>query len=129
MRLFGHDSLLYNALRWRREISISASCSRCDEIWEDSLHIFRDCSKAREIWCMLSPQLQVNSIFALNLKDWLEENLKLRARGGEEIGWLEQMVLTRWALWKWRNSEVFEGVVLPSELKFQFLLRSFEDAG
>lgn len=52
----------------------------------------------------------------------------VKARNGEEIEWAKKVVLTCWALWRWKNSEVFEGKAVPLECKMQFLLRSFEDA-
>lgn len=77
---------------------------------------------------MLGPQSYVASFFSLSLKEWLEENVKVRAGDGQGIGWAEQFALIVWSLWGWRNTEIFEGERLPVEIKSRLLARRFEEA-
>lgn len=126
--LLVHDKILTNVSRWRMGISITARCSRCNEPWEDSLHVFRDCHKARKVWYLFHPQAQISSFFSSSLKEWPEENLKCQSGDGEEFAWAENMSLICWALWRWRNSEIFNGEVMPLDHKFQSLPKIFDEA-
>lgn len=121
MWLLGHDKMLHNASRWRRGLSTSACCAICGDVWEDGMHVVRDCSRAREVWRLFNPQSSVSSFFDLEWKEWIEANLKIKPRENEAVEWAEKVALICWALWKWRNMEIFEGEVIPIGSRLQML--------
>lgn len=51
--LVANDKILTNSERNKRNMSDSASCQRCSNTWESTLHAVRDCDKATAVWKLL----------------------------------------------------------------------------
>lgn len=47
--MLAHGRVLTSKARWRRKMSMSVGCPRCDGLVEGVLHAVRDCPKAKEI--------------------------------------------------------------------------------
>lgn len=81
--------------------------SLCNSKSEDMLHVLRDCCKAKCIWLAMRV-LDVDSLFfQYNWADWLEVNLKNKAKVegpqyGSSIDWKVLFAITCWMIWKWR---------------------------
>lgn len=45
-----HDRILTNYGQWRRKMTDSPACFRCNSDVEDALHTLRDCPSSKEVW-------------------------------------------------------------------------------
>lgn len=66
-----HRRLLTNRERWRRRMTDSPLCVRCNENDEEVLHAIRDCPIAREVWVWLILLELVDDFFKLGFKEWV----------------------------------------------------------
>ncbi|KAK7259440.1 hypothetical protein RIF29_25047 [Crotalaria pallida] len=100
-----HGSLLTNAVRARRGMSISSTCSRCNEDDETIWHCLRDCSEAKGIW--ISIGLWASSTDFVTTMD-----LELWFRLGDSFN-SPLFFAALWWIWRSRNSFCMEQVIIP----------------
>lgn len=85
MWILAHGKILSNRERWRRHLSASPRCTRCDAEIEDACHVVRDCTDSKEIWECFIPLSLSGSFYTDDLQDWMLRSLKFReedATGG-----------------------------------------------
>lgn len=115
--VLSHDRIMTNGMCWRRGLSQSSACVRCDAEMEDGIPAIRDCSKSQEVWLAFVPPRLLRNFFSLDLKTWLLTNLsfkKLESYGGR---WPEVFAQIAWNNWRWRCTEVMDGGQLPLEIR------------
>lgn len=93
---------------------------------EVALHTIQDCPASREVWVNTWPARFSPGFFLLPLRDWMLQCLSLRRSSLEEGGCSERMAITLWNLWKWRNLNVFEGGIIPLQLRLESINRAWE---
>lgn len=122
-----HEKLLSNVARWKRGMSDSALCQRCNKADDDILHIFRDCRFAREVWYVFNPLGLIDEFISLNLRDWVWWNLNCSFGSEDDTGWPERMSIICWSLWRWRNTAFFDDDSLPLTKRIEQLFSCFKE--
>lgn len=122
-----HGRILTNEARCRRGMAVSAQCQRCGQLVEDVMHVVRDCPCATEVWSVLYPQGRVPDFYHLTGRDWFYKSLQHQEADADSITWAQKMAITCWALWRWRNLEVFRGEQIPLVKRVLFLFSCFEE--
>ncbi|XP_021975484.1 uncharacterized protein LOC110870608 [Helianthus annuus] len=95
----------------RRRINIQdVSCSLCETVDEDVTYLFTGCGFSFGVWSAVRNWCKIAPIFAFDFKDLLAIHNQVQ---GDK--WAKKVVkgivmITCWALWKVRNSKVFERV-------------------
>lgn len=125
--IMGHDKLLTNAERWKRKISSSKWCARCDCEEEDTLHAIRDCCWAKEVWLLIIPAPLQHVFFSLDLKEWFLWMLEGGRERARDLRWTAKLLTTCWWQWRWRNAEIFQGARPDRQQKLRQLLGFFEE--
>lgn len=101
-----HDRILSNKLRCERHLADEATCLRCRDNSESTLHILRDCPKAKAIWNNFSNDSYKNANANLDIPELLSLNLfELRDRTFNGIDWPVMFAVIIWQIWKDRNKE------------------------
>ncbi|MFS8029189.1 putative reverse transcriptase zinc-binding domain-containing protein [Helianthus anomalus] len=98
------------ALTRRRIFIQDVSCSLCETGEEDVNHLFTGCGFSFGVWSAVGKWCKLAPIFAFEFKDLLAIHSQVQ---GDK--WAKKVVkgiimITCWALWKARNSKVFERV-------------------
>lgn len=66
-------------------MTMKVGCVYYNDLSKDTLYVFKACEKVREVWMLLFPQALPNGFFGLNLKEWLEQNLRWHSGEDAEI--------------------------------------------
>lgn len=66
-----HDKILTNYGQWRRKMTDSLACFRCNCNMEDALHTLSDCPSSKEVWMKTGLVAIIPNFFFLSLKDWV----------------------------------------------------------
>ncbi|KAM0043571.1 putative reverse transcriptase zinc-binding domain-containing protein [Helianthus debilis subsp. tardiflorus] len=85
-------------------------CSLCDAGHEDLLHLFTGCGFSYGVWTRIGKWCHLDPVFLFDVKDVL--SIHKKATGSK---WARKVVqgivmIACWAIWKTRNSKVFEGI-------------------
>ena len=96
-------------------------CSRCNlDVHESVMHVLRDCPYLGDFWLHLVRPSDWASFFIAHTHLWLASNLK----GGHILAgsnWPQIFGSAMHFLWRSRNEEIFENIVLsPDELFSKF---------
>ncbi|CAN1786718.1 Putative ribonuclease H protein At1g65750 [Linum perenne] len=97
--LAGHDRLLTNEQRVKRNLTTNPDCPLCPGMAESSIHILRDCTFASAVWLEARPSLINEACWSENIVNWLSSQLS--TQGSLEFG------IICWSLWKARNARAF----------------------
>ncbi|XP_072087268.1 uncharacterized protein [Arachis hypogaea] len=91
------NALPTNAFRFKRHLTDSDRCSRCNADLETMEHCLRDCEKSRCIWQMLDPLL-IDSFEGTLLEFWIRKVMP----GNEAI-----VGAGLWWVWRHRCNDIF----------------------
>ncbi|KAF7802812.1 putative ribonuclease H protein At1g65750 family [Senna tora] len=105
----GHDSIMTNVQRKRRNFCNSDICQLCGNEAETSLHALRDCNKVSNIWRNLLAREKWQEFFNSDIKDWLHSNLN--DRHGD---WNAKFAICCWCIWKRRSKVIFNNLPLET---------------
>ncbi|KAJ1418140.1 Ribonuclease H domain [Sesbania bispinosa] len=81
-------------------------CPFCLNHEETVVHILRDCVKVQDVWFTLARGRLPGSFFTTNIHDWILDNIGLHS----DSTWRLTFGLVIWAIWKSRNTLIFEQV-------------------
>ncbi|XLU79028.1 hypothetical protein S245_002449 [Arachis hypogaea] len=91
------NALPTNAFRFKRHLTDSDRCLRCNSDLETMEHCLRDCEKSRCIWQMLDPLL-IDSFEGTPLEFWIRKVMP----GNEAI-----VGAGLWWVWRHRCNDIF----------------------
>lgn len=110
--LIFHNKLPTNLLRFRRGITNSDLCPRCNNSSENLDHLFKDCPKAIELWDSVPSGQQMRRGLGDSTAFWISSNLKKGKllQLGNSIPWNLLFCTTLWQIWKDRNRKSFDNI-------------------
>lgn len=96
--LMSHDRLLTNYDKSLKGLG-GADCKSCGSAMEKTLHALRVCPSVYNFWVMVVASNIKESLFSMNLKEWINLNLNVNQYGPtlSAVGWH--------SFWTWRNKE------------------------
>ncbi|KAL8458477.1 hypothetical protein ACS0TY_036118 [Phlomoides rotata] len=96
----------------RRNIDLgSFKCPRCDEVDEDSNHLFSSCKFAKDLWSMLYAWFDTYSVSCANTLNHFSNHQSLRPSCVDRRLWDELWISAVWGLWKSRNCIIFSSKI------------------
>ncbi|KAK4482042.1 hypothetical protein RD792_012965 [Penstemon davidsonii] len=111
-----HNSLLTNSMRFRRNLTASDTCQRCNNHEESIVHALRDCPWAREVWEFIIAPTQFLKFQQIDADSWIKDNVT-KVRFDNIIlpyaPWYMVFIATVWMIWKSRNKYIFQNVRDP----------------
>lgn len=119
--LLAHGKLLTNQVRLKQHLTANPICALCQGEEESNLHAIRDCPKARKVCVCFIPPEFLNECFLLPLQQWMWWNLSNGRMNDMSQWWGTCFAVISWWIWKWRNNEVFNGIVLDELTKIEYL--------
>ncbi|KAL4349072.1 hypothetical protein AHAS_Ahas10G0005400 [Arachis hypogaea] len=96
-----HDAVPTQYLRFRRHLSSSSLCTRCNQLAETILHCFRDCEVVRSVWVSLGFS-DVCFFDSYEVHDWFKHGLLNEG--------CSKFAAIIWSIWQDRNMGNFQGV-------------------
>ncbi|XP_031402735.1 uncharacterized protein LOC116212324 [Punica granatum] len=106
--LAGHDRLLTNEHRVKRNLASSSLCASCNIAVENTLHVLRDCSLSCAVWKQLILRSMWQSFSSVPLNNWLVQNLSIKVKNQKGISWAVVFGVGCWLMWSWRNKSIFD---------------------
>ncbi|KAL4314000.1 hypothetical protein AHAS_Ahas15G0041300 [Arachis hypogaea] len=101
MWLYLHDAVPTQYLRFRRHLSSSSLCTRCNQLSETILHCFRNCGVVRSVWVSLGFS-DVSFFASHEVHDWFKHDLLNEG--------CSKFAAIIWSIWQDRNIDNFQGV-------------------
>ncbi|KAF7831855.1 ribonuclease H [Senna tora] len=105
--LCGHNKLLTNDARKRRNMSKCDTRPVCKSGKEDIMHALCDCKEVKPVWLRLVNPGKWHVFFNTPHPNWFKMNLRSKLDKREE-DWHSTFASSCWYLWKRRNAVVFE---------------------
>ncbi|KAL4292809.1 hypothetical protein AHAS_Ahas18G0065200 [Arachis hypogaea] len=96
-----HDAVPTQYLRFRRHLSSSSLCTRCNQLPETILHCFRDCEVVRSVWVFLGFS-DVCFFGSHEVHDWFKHGLLNEG--------CSKFAAIIWSIWQDRNMGNFQGI-------------------
>ncbi|KAL4395796.1 hypothetical protein AHAS_Ahas01G0027700 [Arachis hypogaea] len=96
-----HDAVPTQYLHFRRHLSSSSLCTRCNQLPETILHCFRDCEVVRSVWVSLGFS-DVCFFGSYEVHDWFKHGLLNEG--------CSKFAAIIWSIWQDRNMGNFQGV-------------------
>ncbi|KAL4328990.1 hypothetical protein AHAS_Ahas13G0255300 [Arachis hypogaea] len=96
-----HDAVPTQYLRFRRHLSSSSLCTRCNQLPETILHCFRDCEVVRSVWVSLGFS-DVCFFGSHEVHDWFKHGLLNEG--------CSKFAAIIWSIWQDINMGNFQGV-------------------
>ncbi|KAL4301309.1 hypothetical protein AHAS_Ahas17G0288000 [Arachis hypogaea] len=96
-----HDAVPTQYLRFRRHLSSSSLCTRCNQLPETILHCFRDCEVVRSTWVSLGFS-DVCFFGSHEVHDWFKHGLLNEG--------CSKFAAIIWSIWQDINMDNFQGV-------------------
>lgn len=120
------DKLLTKEVMLRRQFDCDESCVLCDSnCIESAYHLFFQCDFARRIWDgitqYLGSHILVNS-GSIELT-WIRSAHQFRHNSTARTRWQVFFTAVCWAIWKQRNSTIFEGKRMPPDMVVNWIVR------
>ncbi|XP_078178924.1 uncharacterized protein LOC144573109 [Carex rostrata] len=120
-KLLTRESMLH-----RQFHCIDTSCPMCSsDTLESALHLFFQCNYSLEIWHKVSLLVNCTILCPANS---IKETWRLSARlcSGSRARWKKWQVIFAsvcWMIWRQRNSKIFEGKCVPTDLVVEWIVR------
>nr|XP_029148804.1 uncharacterized protein LOC114925364 [Arachis hypogaea] len=92
-----HDALPTETFRFKRHLTSSDICKRCNKAQETMEHCLRDCERSKAIWYMLDPSI-LDSTAGNALEEWFRKAL---ANNEASFG------AGLWWVWRHRCNDIF----------------------
>lgn len=102
-----HERLAVNEYRYWIGAATSNMCDRCNVNTESIIHMLRDCPTSKIVWENLVPSRYWLEFFALPLRQWLRDNVRMSSRRNISAPWSSTFVADLWHIWKARNEACF----------------------
>lgn len=114
-----HNKNLTWANLQKRNWSGPAICLICKSNEETNYHIFLSCPHSLGIWKCLADHFGFNRISFLSLKEAFEWWCNMKSE------WRPILLLTLWAIWKWRNQALFQNSKENYHYVFEYIISLF----
>jgi hypothetical protein len=102
-----HACLMTNMERFRRRMTTSKVCSRCNLHDESLLHVFRDCRSSISIWQNVNVQNRRSFFQERDWHQWLLTNLSGVIGSKDKVSWTLKFGIILDKIWFARNSFIF----------------------